>query len=86
MNEAKTGDNGADQRLRAYVERIERINAEIDERNNDKREIYQEVKSNGFDTKALKWVVAERRKDKDKRAEEADIRDMYWRAVHGGAA
>ena len=54
-------------RLRSFVERVERIDDEIAERNADKSEIYQEAKGEGWDVKAIKAVVAERRKlGKDK--------------------
>lgn len=44
--------------LRAFVERIERLESEIKELNDDKAEVYSEAKGNGFDTKILKRVVA----------------------------
>lgn len=49
--------------LKSFVGRIERIEAEITERNTDKREIYAEAKAMGFDTKVLKQVIGIRRKD-----------------------
>jgi uncharacterized protein (UPF0335 family) len=75
-------DIGAVQ-LRAFVERIERINAEIDEKNDDKKEIFLEVKSSGFDAKIVKKIVADRAKDPNKLREEQEIYDLYWSAVGG---
>lgn len=51
------------QMLVSYVERIERLNEEIDGLNEDKSEIFKEAKSNGFDVPALKRVVGYRRKE-----------------------
>jgi uncharacterized protein (UPF0335 family) len=70
----------ADQ-LRSYVERIERIEEEIAGLNGDKKEIYAEAKGNGFDTKALKKIVALRRKDYAERREEAAILELYMHAL-----
>lgn len=63
--------------LRSFVERIERIEEEIKASNDDKRDIYAEAKSNGFDVHALKSVIARRRKDPDKVAEHDSIVELY---------
>ncbi|BCH63017.1 hypothetical protein RvVAT039_02330 [Agrobacterium vitis] len=44
--------------LRAFVERIERLNEENKAINDDKRDVYGEAASMGFDKKVLKRVVA----------------------------
>jgi uncharacterized protein (UPF0335 family) len=67
--------------LRAFVERIERIEEEIKAGNDDKRDIYAEAKGQGFDTKILKKVVAIRRQDENKRREEAEILGLYLSAL-----
>jgi uncharacterized protein (UPF0335 family) len=70
----------ADQ-LRSFVERIERIEEEIKERNADKSDIYKEAKMNGFDVKVLRKIVALRRKDYAERQEEDAILEMYMSAL-----
>lgn len=55
--------------LRSYIERAERLDEEIAERNADKKELFAEAKGNGFDVAALKQVLGIRRKDPAKRAE-----------------
>jgi uncharacterized protein (UPF0335 family) len=67
--------------LRAFVERIERMNEEITARNTDKKEIFAEAKSRGYDPKILKRVVAIRAQDRDKRQEEEAILDLYLQAL-----
>ena len=67
--------------LRSVVERIERIEEEIAEKNADKRDIYAEAKANGFDVKALKRIVSERRVDRDERMEAEAILDLYRSAL-----
>lgn len=67
--------------LRALVERIETVEASIKELNDDKKEIYQEARGNGFDARIIKKVVALRRMDRDKRIEEQTILDLYCSAL-----
>lgn len=71
--------------LRAVIERIERIEAEIKERNSDKSDIYKEAKSNGFDPKALRALVAERRKDPADLQELEAIMDVYRTALESAS-
>lgn len=69
--------------LKAIVERVERVEAEIAELNADKSDIFKEAKSNGFDVKILKRVIAARRKDPAKLREEDEIFDLYMASVGG---
>lgn len=69
--------------LRSIVERIERIEAEVKDLNADKSDIYKEAKSNGFDTKALRAIVAERRKDPAELQELDALIDLYRGALSG---
>ncbi len=75
------GGNSADQ-LRAYVIRIERLEAEIAELNNDKKDIYAEVKACGFNKKALRKLIMRRKKDTYEVQEEDELLDTYETAVH----
>ena len=67
--------------LRAFVERIERMNEEIKALNDDKRDIFSEAKSDGFDPKIIKRVVQLRSQDRDKRREEEAILGLYLAAL-----
>lgn len=71
----------ADQILRSIVERVERLEEEIKSLNEDKRDIYAEAKSNGFDVKVLKKIIADRRKDTAERQEFEAIYDLYAKAL-----
>ncbi|MGG7535339.1 DUF2312 domain-containing protein [Rhizobium sp. 12,4] len=75
------GDNLGRDQLRAFVERLERVEEEIGCLNDDKKDIYGEVKAMGFDAKIVKRVLAIRRQDPDKRAEEEAILDTYLHAL-----
>ena len=52
----------ADDRLRSFVDRIERLNEENDAINTDKREVFSEARGAGYDVKALKAVIGIRKK------------------------
>lgn len=67
--------------LRAYVERIEKLEEEIKALNDDKKDVYGEAKASGYDTKVMKRVVALRRQDRDKRMEEEAVLDLYLSAL-----
>lgn len=76
MSNAPNGEH-----LRAFVERIERVNAERDELATDLKEIYAEVRSHGYDARIVKEVVKIRREDSDKRAEREEILSLYLSAI-----
>lgn len=67
--------------LKAYVERIERVEQDQADLATDKREIYAEAKGSGFDVKALRQVVKLRKMDKDERAENDAILSVYLTAL-----
>jgi uncharacterized protein (UPF0335 family) len=75
-------DHGvARDQLRAFIERIERLEEEKKAISDDIREIYAEAKGNGFDTKVLRQVVKIRKQDKAERAEQEAILDLYLHAL-----
>ncbi len=67
--------------LKAFVERIERLEEEKKALSDDIRDVYAEAKGNGFDVKALRQVVRLRKQDKDERAEQEAILDTYLQAL-----
>ena len=69
--------------LRAFVERIERIEADIKDLNADKSEVYKELRGCGFDVKAVRAVVAKRKLDTADREERDAMFDLYWSALNG---
>lgn len=71
-------------RLRAFVERIERVEEEIKALNADKSEIYKELRGDGFDVKAVRQCVSARKLDSAEREERNAIFDLYWDALTGG--
>lgn len=68
-------------RLAQFVARIERVEEEKAALSADLKEIYGEAKSTGFDTKALRKVIALRKMDRNERAEMEMILDLYLHAI-----
>ena len=75
----------AGNKLRSIVERIERIEAEIKELTEGKKEIYFEAKANGFDVKILREVIRLRKQDQKQREEQESLLDLYMQAIKGAA-
>ena len=67
--------------LRLFIERIENIEAEIDVKKIDRKEVYSELKGEGFDTKAVRKIVRLRKLEAHVRQEEDLILDTYRSAV-----
>ncbi|MEY3597223.1 MAG: hypothetical protein RL543_1176 [Pseudomonadota bacterium] len=70
----------ADQ-LKAFIERIERLEEEKAALAGDLREVYSEAKGNGYDTKVMRKIVSMRRKDHAERQEEQAIMELYLQAL-----
>lgn len=67
--------------LRAFCERIERLEEEKKTIADDVKDVYAEAKASGFDTKILKKVIALRKKDEQERMEEEAILETYLLAL-----
>lgn len=67
--------------LKAFVERIERLEEEKKATADDIKEVYAEAKGTGYDVKILRSVVAIRKRDANKRREEEEILDLYLSAL-----
>ena len=70
--------------LTAYIQRIERLEADKDNITVDIREIYKEAEGTGFDPKIMRKVVSERKKDEGERQEYQALFDLYWDKTGGG--
>ncbi|MBV8103915.1 MAG: DUF2312 domain-containing protein [Hyphomicrobiales bacterium] len=67
--------------LRAFIERIERLEEEKKALADDIKDVYGEAKANGFDTRIMRKIVSIRRQDRDKRIEEETILGLYLAAL-----
>jgi len=68
-------------RLRSFIERIERLEEEKAALTSDIREVYAEAKGNGFDTKIMRQVIKLRKLDTAERQEQESLLDLYKRAI-----
>jgi uncharacterized protein (UPF0335 family) len=71
----------AKDQLKAFVERIERLEGEKKATSDDIRDVYAEAKGTGFDTKALRTIVRLRKLDTDERREQQEVLDTYLHAL-----
>lgn len=69
------------QRLKSFIERIERLEEEKKAMGADIREVYSEAKSSGFDTKIMRKVIALRRMEPSDRAEQEALMQVYIDAI-----
>jgi len=74
------GNVAADQ-LRLFIERIERLEEEKKSMADDVRDVYAEAKSNGYDTKTMRKIVALRRLETHARQEADTLLDTYRNAL-----
>jgi uncharacterized protein (UPF0335 family) len=71
----------AGERLRAFVERVERLEEEKAALAADIKEVYAEAKGVGFDIKILRKIISLRKLDKSDRQEQEELLDIYMRAL-----
>ena len=67
--------------LKAFVERVERLEEEKKAITDDIRDVYAEAKGSGFDVKALRTIVRLRKLDADERREQETILETYMHAL-----
>ncbi len=70
--------------LRAFVERVERLEDEKAALMGDIREVYAEAKAHGFDVKTMRQIVRLRKMDSADRAEQEALLDLYKSALDMG--
>lgn len=73
--------NNAQQHLKSFVERIERLEEEKAGIANDIKEVYAEAKSNGFHVKVLKEIIKLRAMDENERLERDALIATYMHAL-----
>lgn len=67
--------------LRAFIERIERLEEEKATIASDIKDVYGEAKGTGFDAKILRKVISIRKQDADERMEQEAVLDTYLQAL-----
>ncbi len=72
----------ASDRLKSFVERIERLEEEKQALAADIREVYSEAKGAGFDVKVMRQLIRLRKMDEDDRSQMEEILSVYERALN----
>lgn len=67
--------------LRAFIGRVERLNEDKQAIADDIKDVFAEAKGSGFDTKAIRKLIAERKQDAAERQEFESILDLYRNAL-----
>jgi uncharacterized protein (UPF0335 family) len=82
-NDDEAGDVGgvSGQRLKAFIERVERLEEEKAALAEDIKDVMGEAKAVGFDTKIMRKVIRLRKMDKEKRNEEEELLELYKSAI-----
>jgi uncharacterized protein (UPF0335 family) len=73
--------HNSNSQLKAIVERIETVNDQIKDLTSDRGDIFSEAKGNGFDTKALRKIIALRKLSSEDRAQQDAILETYMHAL-----
>ena len=71
----------AKDQLKAFIERVERLEEEKKALSDDIRDVYAEAKGNGFDVAALRTIVRLRKMETTERQEQQAILDTYMHAL-----
>lgn len=74
--------SNSEKELEALIQRVERLEQEKANLAEDIKEVYAEAKMTGFDTKAMRKVVAERKLDLLERRTRREVFDTYAKAVN----
>lgn len=77
MSDVSTANN----QIRSFIERVERLEEEKVAISSDIKEIYSEAKGNGYDAAILRKIVALRKKDPNKLREEEAVMSLYLDAL-----
>ncbi len=71
----------AGERLKSFVERVERLETEKKIIADDIKEVYAEAKTVGFEPKIIRKIVSIRKVELEKRREENELLDLYMSAI-----
>ena len=69
------------ERLKSFIERIERLEEEKRALSGDIKEVYAEAKGTGFEPKIMRQIIKIRTMDREELDEEESLLDLYKRAL-----
>lgn len=69
------------ERLRSFIERVERLEEEKQALAEDIKEVFAEAKGTGFDVKIMRKIISMRKQDLNERKEEEALLETYMAAI-----
>ena len=81
LNSSQDAIQEKNEKLRSFIERIERLSEEKNNINFDIKEVFSEAKSMGYDTKTMRKILALRKLDVDERLEQEALLNTYKNAL-----
>jgi len=81
MDDSNSAYNVTADELRQFIERFEQLESEKKNVTANQKELMQEAKGRGYDTKVMKKLIALRKRDADSIAEEEAVLEMYKSAL-----
>jgi len=81
LNNEITESKSKDDRLKSFIERIERLEEEKNNILADIKEVYSEARGLGYDPKIMRKVLIIRKMDIDERLEQEALLDTYRNAL-----
>lgn len=81
MTDTNSAYNVTADELRQFIERYEQLESEKKDVTATQKELMQEAKGRGYDTKVMKKLIALRKRDADSIAEEEAVLEMYKSAL-----
>ena len=81
VEKEKPATRFAKDQLKAFIERVERLEEEKKALADDIRDVYAEAKGNGYDVTALRTIVRLRKLETTERQEQQAILDTYMHAL-----
>jgi uncharacterized protein (UPF0335 family) len=73
--------NISGEQLKSVIERVERLEEDKKNVQEDIKEVFAEAKGNGFDVKIIREIIKLRKMDRDERYEREELLDIYRRAI-----
>lgn len=69
------------ERLRSFIQRIEKLEEDKAAVGEDLKEVYAEAKGVGYDTKIIRQIIRLRKIEVDKRRENDELLELYKAAI-----
>ena len=77
----ETSGGVSGERLRSFIQRIEKLEEDKAAVSDDLKEVYAECKGVGFDTKIVRQIIKLRKIELEKRREADELLELYTAAI-----